>query len=565
MATARSRVLELFAIFALVTLAAGWALFSVGERQLTEYQWNVLEARANERVRAITSWTSERSEEAHMVWLHPMVRRALEHSLSQSQAIDADWRALEGLVGALLTRRSFQSIFLLDTEGRVRYHRGAPPADISPYREAAAEAMQQRRVIFRDFVVPVEQGTEVRIAMALPLFDAAGAPLGTLAFRVQPYPYRTALVEEWPAFRSSAEVLVLRPEGNRIVFITQPRLRAIESIEASPRILSAQAVKREGRIEGRDYRGVRSIGVGRRIPNTPWHLVAKVDQSELESLVRQLAAGSIVLMLLLLAAGAMVAGSLLRRQAAEDRFRAEREMQKALYASQQRLIQSEKLVALGTLAAGMAHELNNPLMGIMNYVSYVLRRTQDPELLRPLERADQELKRIRDLLTSMLTFAAPPSGERSAFGVGLVLTRTVELLGPEFRARGIALRHDISEGLPRVLAQPGPLQQVFVNLLLNARDAAADSEERTVLLRAHAENGTVEVEIRDSGRGIPPAIQGQIFDPFFTTKPPGQGTGLGLSIALNVINELGGTIDATSHPEGGASFTVRLPAVPAEA
>ncbi len=251
------------------------------------------------------------------------------------------------------------------------------------------------------------------------------------------------------------------------------------------------------------------------------------------------------------------------RQRAEEALRHSNEQLEQtlaeLRATQQNIIQSEKLAALGTLAAGVAHELNNPVMGVLNYVEFARKRVQDPALGHMLERADEELKRIRDLLKNMLTFARPPTEELTAVDLGAVLARTGELLAPEFRARQITFTQEVPEGLPPVAGHAGSLQQVFLNLLLNARDAVAERKEKRVNLRAYAADGAVTVEVEDTGEGIPEATQGRVFDPFFTTKPPGQGTGLGLSIAQSVVNEVGGRIEVASRAGAGSVFKVRLP------
>ncbi len=233
--------------------------------------------------------------------------------------------------------------------------------------------------------------------------------------------------------------------------------------------------------------------------------------------------------------------------------------------TQQQVIQSEKLAALGTLAAGVAHELNNPLMGVMNYVAFARKRMKDPEVAYPLERADQELKRIRELLRNMLTFARPSTGAVTSVDLATVLARTVALVAPDFRARQIGLAQEIPEALPHVLGREGRLQQIFLNLLLNARDAVEASAEKRVTLRARITDSAVAVDVQDTGVGIPEAIQGRIFDPFFTTKPPGKGTGLGLSVVQSAVSELGGTITFASRTGVGTTFTVWVPKASVEA
>jgi PAS domain S-box-containing protein len=227
--------------------------------------------------------------------------------------------------------------------------------------------------------------------------------------------------------------------------------------------------------------------------------------------------------------------------------------------TQQQVIQSEKLAALGTLAAGVVHELNNPLMGVFSYLDYIRRRVQDPVLAHPLERADQELTRMQNLLKNLLAFARPSSGPLHAVELATVFARTVELLAAEFRAQQIRFIQETPESLPAVRGQEGPLQQVFLNLLLNARDAVMNVQEKQVKLSASAANGSVLVEVSDTGEGIPEDMQGKIFDPFFTTKPPGEGTGLGLSIVQSVVAGMGGRIDVVSQPGAGARFRVQLP------
>ncbi len=129
----------------------------------------------------------------------------------------------------------------------------------------------------------------------------------------------------------------------------------------------------------------------------------------------------------------------------------------------------------------------------------------------------------------------------------------------EFRAEGISVSTELPEALPPVWAKEGHLQQVFVNLFMNARDALKGSPVKHIVIKASTLDDHIAVSVRDTGPGIAPDLQGRIFDPFFTTKPPGQGTGLGLSVSRNIVNDLGGTLTCESQPGEGATFAVALP------
>ncbi len=262
----------------------------------------------------------------------------------------------------------------------------------------------------------------------------------------------------------------------------------------------------------------------------------------------------------------VVARDITEQKQAEEAIRhANRRLEAAmerLRVRQRQDVQEEKLTALGTLAAGIAHELNNPMMGVMNYVDYARRNLGAPETVRDvLTRAARELERIRDLLKNMLAFARPidePSGELS---LHRVIGAALDLMTHEFRSREIEVKLDLPYGLPAVWAKEGHLQQVFVNLLMNARDALANALRKEVSIRAVQEGTRVRVDVTDSGAGIPVAIRHRIFDPFFTTKPPGKGTGLGLSISRAIMLELGGDLVYQDRPGRGTTLSVSIPAI----
>ena len=242
-----------------------------------------------------------------------------------------------------------------------------------------------------------------------------------------------------------------------------------------------------------------------------------------------------------------------------------RELEKAmaeLKATQQYMIQSEKLSSLGTLAAGVAHEMNNPIMGIINYVEYAQKHIEHERGGEMLSRADKELRRVADIVKGMLTFSRPPSEEMAAVDVGEAFHHAQQLLATDLRNQNIEVELNIADELPRVLAKSDSLEQVFLNLLMNARDAMKKVESRRIKVDMSLRAGYVVIGICDSGPGIEENILTNIFDPFFTSKPPGQGTGLGLYISRNLVNGFNGELSCEGDHQGsGACFMIKLPSI----
>ncbi len=231
-----------------------------------------------------------------------------------------------------------------------------------------------------------------------------------------------------------------------------------------------------------------------------------------------------------------------------------------LQETQGQLIQAEKMSALGQLAGGLAHEINNPLSGILGLTQLVLEKTPaDTQSHQDLKDIEKAVFRCKKIITSLLSFARQEKTRMEQVSVNEVIEETLTLCARQMELKRVRIERSFAQGLPMVSADFQQLMQVFLNLLTNARDAMPDGGAITVSTRLAG--GTVEASIEDSGAGIPEDILGRIFDPFFTTKPAGQGTGLGLSVCLGIINKHNGSISAHSAPQKGSVFTVRLPAL----
>jgi C4-dicarboxylate-specific signal transduction histidine kinase len=229
-----------------------------------------------------------------------------------------------------------------------------------------------------------------------------------------------------------------------------------------------------------------------------------------------------------------------------------------LRATQVRVLESERVTALAALAAAVAHEVNSPLMGVLNAVGYVRRNEQRPELQQALRDADDGLRLISDITRNLLTIAHSGGKQRLQADVSAVIDRAANFLQADLESRGITLIRDVPRDLPPVLADDVRLQQLLSNLFTNARDALAASAVKTITVRAHTREGKMYVEVEDTGPGIPEDLQTKIFEPFYTTKA-GHGTGLGLPVSRGIVEDLGGDLTVHSKPGAGARFVITLP------
>ncbi len=226
---------------------------------------------------------------------------------------------------------------------------------------------------------------------------------------------------------------------------------------------------------------------------------------------------------------------------------------------EEQMLQQERLAALGLLAAGVAHEINTPLTGISSYTQLLLEARPAGPQGEMLEKIEVQTRRASEITRSLLNLARPEDGAFEALDLNEVVREIVQLFEPQVRRGAVRLSARLDEALPPVHGSKGKLQQVLLNLLLNARDAVGPQGQIAVSTRA-GDRRTVVIEVTDDGVGIPEDDLMRIFDPFFTTKGRGKGTGLGLSITFGIVQEHGGQIRAESRPGGLTRFRVELPA-----
>ena len=249
----------------------------------------------------------------------------------------------------------------------------------------------------------------------------------------------------------------------------------------------------------------------------------------------------------------------------QDHAKALETSHRQLKESQEQVIQAEKLTSLGQMAASIAHEVNNPLSGTLVYNQLLAKKiirgeADDKVTLDYLSKMENELVRSTKLIQNLLNFARQSPPEFHLVDLNVVVNQGFDLISHTIEKNKIQVRHELDPSLPKITADANQLQQVCINLILNAIQAMPQGGKLT--LRTYVQNARVKLEIEDTGIGIPPENMSKLFTPFFSTKPEVKGVGLGLPVAYGIIQRHQGRIEVRSKVGEGSTFTVSLPLHP---
>ncbi len=236
------------------------------------------------------------------------------------------------------------------------------------------------------------------------------------------------------------------------------------------------------------------------------------------------------------------------------------ERTKELTKMQASLIQSEKLASLGKLSAGVAHEINNPLGGILIYSHLLLEDTpKDNPHYSNLKKIIKETSRCKDIVKGLLEFARPRDPEMSPLDINAVVEKSLYIIEDQAMFQNIIIERHLATDLPLIVGDGSQLQQVFMNIILNAAEAMDNDGTLTLRTELNSDERYIDIRFSDTGHGIPEEEIKRLFEPFFSTKEVGKGTGLGLAISYSIIRKHGGTIEVRSQAGEGATFAVKLP------
>lgn len=232
-----------------------------------------------------------------------------------------------------------------------------------------------------------------------------------------------------------------------------------------------------------------------------------------------------------------------------------------LKATQLQLLQAEKLSSIGEIISGVAHELSNPLSGVLGFSQLLMARQAAGPMTRELEKIYDSALRCQKIVKNLLSFARVHKPERTYLGVNGIIEKTLDLKRYRLRVNNIEVVKELDPDLPRTMIDFHQMQQVFLNLINNAQHAMSAVQDRAgrLVIRTSVQDGMIHVEVEDNGEGMSEATLKKAFDPFFTTKDSGEGTGLGLSVSYGIVKEHGGRITARSQRGRGTTFTLALP------
>jgi signal transduction histidine kinase len=574
-----ARLMGYFMLSSLVPIfIVGFMAYDSGQRAIEKQTTTYLTTTANLRAEEINRWISIEEIEVELLARSPAVQRNAPRVVALTKTDPVYKRAYEEM------REFFNSSIAADEDFReITFLSPTGIAEIStnPSKVGTSHAdeLYFLRGATRTYTSKIEQNS---MTISTPVMSEGNSLLGILLVSFDLKKIRE-LMEERAGLGKTGETYLV--DGN-YRFVTNPRVRDESVLKMEARNPAIEDCIRGGSGVGlyNNYEGRAVIGSYRWLDERGLCLVAEIEQAEAFSQIFALRnaifkVGLVVAFVIIIAVVVLarsittpiqqlvVGAEKIGRGDLEHRISLKSKdeigilansfntMVKNLSETQRKLIQSEKLASIGQLAAGVAHELNNPLANISLNTEMLMRNCKDEVSAKKLnviaENVDQAARIVRDLLD----FSREAKLELEFLDVNEVLVKALESL--KYEIRDIKIVDNLDPNLPKVLGDRVRLKQVFTNIISNALHAMDNGGVLSISTRA--DKKFLEVRISDTGRGIPKEHLGKIFDPFFTTKGVGKGTGLGLAISYSIVEKHGGLIEVESEVGKGTTFIIKIP------
>ncbi len=572
-------VISVFLGLSLIIGLAGFLFYRSGEAEIKRNIQNDLAAIADLKVNLIETWRQERLANAGVIRENQLITGRIDQWLKKP-ADPALTGSLLIWMAALQRENGYQSILLLDPAGKPRLGTRADDLADSCDQECLYSAMRSQNVVFSDLYRTKRDG-KIYLDLYTPLLQEeqeGSTVIGIMVLRIDPYKFLFPLIQSWPTPSRSAETLIVRQEGDQILFLNELRHRKGSAMALSAPLSGSQlpaiitASRRRGVAEGIDYRGVPVLAAFTPVPDTPWIMVAKVDTEEIYAPIRERARITLIIVMLLVATAGTGFGVAWKHRTTQIyRRQLDVERERQALAQQAREQAEEASRMKDEFLATVSHELRTPLNPILGWAYNLRTGTVGPDLLQEGLEAIERNARIQSrLVEDLLDVSRIISGKlhlnMQPVHLQSVIEAAVENVHPAAQAKRIELVLQFEPDIPQVAGDPARLQQIFWNLLSNALKFTP--EEGRVYVRLKKAGSHVEVSVADTGEGIPPDFLPFIFERFRQADSSAVrkhgGLGLGLAIARHLVELHGGTIRAESAGNGqGTTFFLQLPVVAA--
>ncbi|MEE8574482.1 MAG: HAMP domain-containing sensor histidine kinase [Thermodesulfobacteriota bacterium] len=395
----------------------------------------------------------------------------------------------------------------------------------------------------------------------------------------------------YEGYSKTGEFTLARLEGDKMVFLLnhavhqhtdKEHLKHLKPVPFDSKL--AEPMRRalsgkSGSLVGLDYKGKYVMAAHEPVAVMGLGIVAKIDLSEIRApFIRATIIAAAVGLCIIIIGSILflrISDPIIKRlkEYAESQEKRANELEEANRAieetsrkfreSQAQLFQSEKMSVLGTMVAGVAHELNNPMTGILGFVKYAIKHTPGDSKVQPvLHDTMREAKRCVDIVDNLLTFSHMEKEGEEEFreeDLETIIDRVLKLLSYRIETDRVTVTLDIDADTPKVWIRPNSFQQVVLNLISNAVDALAGATKKEILIDVRPEGDHAVIKVIDTGRGIDEKDINKVFDPFYSTKAVGEGTGLGLSVCRNILEKHSAEITCASTPGVGTTFIIRIP------